>query len=160
MGDSHDPGSGCAEFDPGAVDGARYRNPTPTVDTIILLPGGEVVLVKRKEAPYGWALPGGYVEEGESLEAAAVRESREETGLHVTLEEQFHTYSDPRRDPRRHNITTVFIGRARGAPVGGDDAELARAFGWNELPGHLAFDHAEILADVQRYLTTGARRKI
>jgi 8-oxo-dGTP diphosphatase len=129
------------------------------VDVVILLPGGGVVLVERRHEPTGWALPGGFVDAGETLEAAAVREAKEETGLDVVLSEQFHAYSDPRRDPRRHTISTVFIGAADGAPAGGDDAAQARAFAWDALPP-LVFDHAEILADVRRYLLTGARRRL
>jgi 8-oxo-dGTP diphosphatase len=139
---------------------ARHRNPTPTVDVVILLRGDRVVLVERRNEPHGWALPGGFVDEGETLEAAAVREAREETGLAVELVEQFHSYSDPRRDARLHTITTVFLGRAEGEPRGGDDAASAAAFPWARLPGPIAFDHAEILADVRRYLLTGARRRL
>jgi 8-oxo-dGTP diphosphatase len=138
---------------------AEYRNPAPTVDVVILLPEDRIVLIERKNPPPGWALPGGFVDEWEPLEVAAVREAREETGLEVELVEQFHTYSDPRRDPRRHTLSTVFIGRADGEPQGGDDAAQARAFSWSSLPGPLAFDHGEILADVRRYLLTGARRR-
>lgn len=138
---------------------APSRGPAPTVDLVIRLPGDRVVLVERRNPPPGWALPGGFVDEGETLEAAAVREAREETGLEVELEEQFHTYSDPRRDPRRHTMSTVFLGRAGGEPVGGDDAARAVAFPWTALPAPIAFDHAEILADVRRYLLTGARRR-
>lgn len=138
----------------------EQRNPSPTVDVVILLPGDRVVLVERAHEPRGWALPGGFVDVGETLEAAAVREAREETGLEVDLVEQFHCYSDPRRDPRRHTVTTVFLGRAAGDPVGGDDAASASAFGWTALPSPLAFDHAEILSDVRRYLLTGARRRL
>ncbi|GEJ59430.1 NUDIX domain-containing protein [Anaeromyxobacter diazotrophicus] len=137
-----------------------HRNPKPTVDVVILLPDGRVVLVERRNPPAGWALPGGFVDEGEALAAAAVREAREETGLEVTLVEQLHTYSDPRRDPRHHTISTVFLGRAAGAPKGGDDALRAEAFAWSALPAPLAFDHAEILADARRYLLTGARRRL
>jgi len=136
------------------------RQPRPTVDTVILLPGERVVLVWRKNEPHGWALPGGFVDEGEPLEAAAAREAREETGLAVVLEEQFHAYSDPGRDRRFHTISTVFIARASGEPTGGDDAALARAFPWGELPSPICFDHAEILGDVRRYLLTGARRRL
>jgi len=136
-----------------------HQNPAPTVDVVILLPGDRVVLVRRRNPPHGWALPGGFVDEGEPLAAAAAREAREETGLAVELAEQFHAYSDPRRDPRRHTISTVFLGRAAGEPRGGDDAAEARAFSWTALPD-LVFDHAEILADVRRYLLTGARRRI
>jgi len=139
---------------------AGPRNPAPTVDVAILLPGDRVVLVERRFEPLGWALPGGFVDEGETLEAAAVREAREETGLEVLLLEQFHAYSDPRRDRRRHTITTVFLARAAGEPVGGDDAARAVAFPWQALPAPLAFDHGAILADVRRYLLTGARRRL
>ena len=136
------------------------RNPAPTVDAVILLPGDRVVLVRRRNPPHGWALPGGFVDEGERLDRAAVREALEETGLAVTLQEQFHTYSDPRRDPRRHTLSTVFLARAEGEPAGGDDAAEARAFPWDALPSPIVFDHAEILADVRRYLLTGARRAL
>lgn len=132
------------------------RNPVPTVDCVILLPDERIVLVERKNPPHGWALPGGFVDAGESPSQAAVREAREETGLEVRLEEQFFTYGDPDRDPRMHTISTVFIARAEGDPVGGDDARQARAFDWDELPP-LAFDHGRILEDVRRYLSTGVR---
>jgi 8-oxo-dGTP diphosphatase len=139
---------------------AEHRSPTPTVDVVILLRGDRVVLVERANEPHGWALPGGFVDEGETLEAAALREAREETGLEVELVEQFRSYSDPRRDPRRHTVTTVFLGRAAGEPQGGDDAASAAAFSWTALPSPIAFDHAEILSDVRRYLLTGARRRL
>jgi 8-oxo-dGTP diphosphatase len=138
----------------------EFKNPGCTVDVVIQLPGDRVVLVERRHPPLGWALPGGFVDEGETLEAAAVREAREETGLEVELTEQFHAYSDPRRDPRRHTISTVFIGRAGGEPRGGDDAAQARAYAWSALPHGVVFDHDQILADVRRYLLTGARRKL
>jgi 8-oxo-dGTP diphosphatase len=138
---------------------AAHRNPAPTVDAVILLPGDRVVLVRRANPPHGWALPGGFVDEGETLEAAAAREAAEETGLAVALLEQFHTYSDPARDPRRHTISTVFLASASGEPRGGDDAAEAVAFPWNALPSPIVFDHREILADVRRYLLTGARRR-
>ena len=138
---------------------SRYRNPLPTVDVVILC-GGGVVLVERRNPPPGWALPGGFVEEGESLEQAAVREALEETGLRVRLREQFFTYSDPRRDPRRHTITTVYLGAADGTPRGGDDALAARVWDWADLPSPLCFDHGRILADVRRYLDTGERPRL
>lgn len=133
--------------------------PSPTVDVVIALPGDRVVLVRRKHPPPGWALPGGFVDVGETLEAAAVREAKEETGLDVTLVDLLYVYSDPRRDPRRHTVSTVFLGRAEGEPVGADDAEEARAFPWTALPAPIAFDHPEILRDARRLLLTGARRK-
>jgi len=117
------------------------------------------VLVRRKNPPPGWALPGGFVDTGESLEAAAVREAKEETGLSVRLEELLYVYSDPRRDPRRHTVSAVYLGRADGDPAGGDDAAEARAFPWTALPAPLAFDHADILSDARRFLLTGTRRK-
>ncbi|MEI6224330.1 MAG: NUDIX hydrolase [Deltaproteobacteria bacterium] len=138
---------------------AAHRNPAPTVDAVILLPGDRVVLVRRANPPHGWALPGGFVDEGETLEAAAAREAEEETGLSVALLEQFHTYSDPARDARRHTISTVFLASASGEPRGGDDAAEAVAFPWDALPSPIVFDHREILGDVRRYLLTGARRR-
>lgn len=136
---------------------AEHRNPAPTVDVVILLPGDRVVLVERRNPPPGWAIPGGFVDVGETVEAAAVREAKEETGLDVRLEALLHVYSDPRRDPRKHTLSTVFVGRADGEPIGGDDAARAVAFRWDALPTPLAFDHAEILADARRFLLTGAR---
>ncbi len=122
-----------------------YRNPVPTVD-IIIETGGGIVLIRRKNPPHGWALPGGFVNYGESFEAAAVREAREETGLDVRLVRQFHTYSDPDRDPRQHTASTVFIATAEGTPVAADDAAQARIFTRDNLPP-LVFDHARIVAD-------------
>ncbi|MBI5016669.1 MAG: NUDIX hydrolase [Deltaproteobacteria bacterium] len=133
-----------------------WRNPLPTVD-VAIVDGDQVVLVRRRNPPEGWALPGGFVEEGEALEAAAVREAREETGLAVKLREQFFTYSDPARDPRRHTITTVFLAEAEGVPRGGDDAAEARCWPLDSLPRPLCFDHARILADLVRYLRGGPR---
>jgi 8-oxo-dGTP diphosphatase len=137
----------------------EHRSPSPTVDVVIALPGDRVVLVRRKNPPPGWALPGGFVEEGETLEAAAAREAKEETGLDVTLTDLLYVYSDPRRDPRRHTLSAVYMGRAAGEPEGADDAAEARGFAWSALPGPIAFDHAEILADARRFLLTGARRR-
>ena len=137
----------------------EHRGPSPTVDVVIALPGDRVVLVRRKNPPPGWALPGGFVDEGETLEAAAVREAKEETGLDVTLTELLYAYSDPRRDPRRHTVSAVFLGRASAEPVGGDDAAEASGFAWTALPAPVAFDHAEILRDARRFLLTGARRR-
>ena len=125
----------------------RYRNPVPTVDIIIEMREGGVILIERGNEPYGWALPGGFVDYGESLEAAAVREAKEETSLDVDLIEQFHTYSNPARDPRQHTISTVFVARAGGVPRAASDAQNIGVFTGQSLPEPLAFDHAGILKD-------------
>ncbi len=127
-----------------------YRNPVPTVDIIIELERGKIVLIQRKNPPYGWALPGGFVDYGESLEEAAEREAYEETSLRVKLLRQFHTYSQPDRDPRRHTITTVFIARAEGVPQAADDATHIGVFDLQDLPSPMAFDHRLILEDYQK----------
>ena len=138
---------------------ATYRNPVPTVDILIELPQapGALVFIRRKHAPVGYALPGGFVDEGETLAAAAVREAKEETGLEVTVTELFHCYSDPRRDPRKHTVSTVFIATAVGQPSAADDAELCLVCRPDELPAALVFDHALIVADYQHYRATGQR---
>jgi ADP-ribose pyrophosphatase YjhB (NUDIX family) len=125
----------------------KYRNPFPTVDIIIELDKHGIVLIKRKNPPFGWALPGGFVDYGESLESAALREAREETGLDVELLYQLGAYSDPERDPRHHTISVVFVARATGEPKAADDAEDVGVFDPNSLPEQLAFDHAKILQD-------------
>lgn len=127
------------------------RNPVPTVDIIIEI-GDKIVLIERKYPPPGWALPGGFVDYGESFEQAAVREAMEETGIAVTDLLQFRTYSDPGRDARMHTASTVFIGRGEGEPEAADDAANAALFSREDLP-ELAFDHAKILAD---YFSTRA----
>ncbi len=127
-----------------------YRNPIPTVDIIIEMDDRRIVLIKRKNPPYGWAIPGGFVDYGESLEDAAVREAREETGLDVTLISQMHTYSKPDRDPRQHTISTVFTARASGTPKALDDALEIGLFDEDHLPSPLAFDHRFILGDYFR----------
>jgi 8-oxo-dGTP diphosphatase len=125
----------------------RHRNPVPTVDIIIEVRDRGLVLIQRANPPYGWALPGGFVDYGESLEDAARREAREETGLEVALLGQLHTYSDPHRDPRQHTISTVFVAWAEGTPQAADDALSLENFSPDALPQPLAFDHAQILAD-------------
>ncbi|MBM4329844.1 MAG: NUDIX hydrolase [Deltaproteobacteria bacterium] len=129
----------------------RYVNPVPTVDIIIEVESETeekgIVLILRKNTPVAWALPGGFVDYGETLEEAAVREAKEETGLEVEDISQFHTYSDPKRDPRQHTISTVFTVRAQGRPRPGDDAECTSVFTEKNLPLPLAFDHEKILRD-------------
>jgi 8-oxo-dGTP diphosphatase len=127
-----------------------YRNPVPTVDAIIQMAEG-VILVERRNPPAGWALPGGFVNYGETLEDAVVREVREETGLHLEDIRQFHTYSDPARDPREHTVTTVFTGRGRGRPRAGDDAGRIRVASPDNPGVPLAFDHDRILRDYVRW---------
>lgn len=111
--------------------------------------GGQqgIVLIKRKNPPYGWALPGGFVDYGETLELAAKREAKEETSLDIQIVRQMFTYSDPKRDPRFHTITTVYIARAKGIPVAKDDAAEVGVFSRDEIDFPLAFDHAKILED-------------
>jgi ADP-ribose pyrophosphatase YjhB (NUDIX family) len=135
------------------------KKPYPTVDIIIETtredgrPG--IVLIERKNPPYGWALPGGFVDYGESLEEAAVREAREETSLDIEIVEQLHTYSDPRRDPRFHTITTVYIARAEGRPRAADDAKTIGVFTFEDRPKPLAFDHEKILEDYLKKKRSG-----
>lgn len=123
------------------------RNPLLTVDVVVELEGGGIVLVRRRNPPAGWALPGGFVDCGETVEAAAVREAHEETGLRISLVRQFHTYSEPGRDPRGHTVSVVFVATALGEPRGGDDASEARSFDPNALPADMAFDHRRIIQD-------------
>lgn len=122
------------------------RNPFCTVDVIIEIEGG-IILIKRKNPPSGWAIPGGFVDYGESLEDAVRREAKEETGLEVKLIRQFHTYSDPKRDPRHHTISTIYIATASGEPKAGDDAKEVGIFNKDSLPKEIAFDHRQILED-------------
>ena len=129
----------------------KYKCPIPTVDIIIEIKrknGQEgIILIKRKNPPHGWALPGGFVDCGESLEEAAVREAKEETSLDIKLKSQFHTYSDPKRDPRKHTISTVYVAAAQGRPKAQDDAQDIGIFTEEEINFPLAFDHQKILAD-------------
>jgi 8-oxo-dGTP diphosphatase len=135
------------------------KNPLPTIDIIIEIDAG-IVLIERKNPPHGWALPGGFVDYGESLEQAALREAKEETSLDVKLVEQFHSYSDPRRDPRHHTISTVFIATAKGTPRAEDDAKAVAIFREGDLPAQIVFDHRQILIDYFRYKKTGRRPEI
>lgn len=146
-----------------------YRNPFPTVDIIIeMVPEAMedvrsytglvyskreqrvingIVLIKRKNPPFGWALPGGFVDYGESLETAAIREAKEETSLNVKLLYQLGAYSEPNRDPRCHTITVVFVARAKGVPKAADDAVEIGIYDFHTLPETLAFDHGKIIQD-------------
>jgi ADP-ribose pyrophosphatase YjhB (NUDIX family) len=126
-----------------------HRNPALTADLIIRDGEGRVVLIERKFPPPGWALPGGFVDYGETLEQAAVREALEETSLEVRLERQFHTYSAPDRDPRGHTVTTVFLATVAGGTLrAADDAARAAFFTREAVEAMpLAFDHRQILDD-------------
>ena len=136
------------------------KTPVVAVDVIIELldrPGRPIVLIERKHEPLGWALPGGFIDIGESAEAAAVREAAEETNLEVTLQSLLGVYSDPNRDPRGHSVSAVYIGTAAGAPVAMDDAAAVRVFDLDKLPSQLAFDHFEVLEDYRRFRKSGER---
>lgn len=135
----------------------KPRNPLLTVDIIVELEERGVVLIERKNPPRGWALPGGFVDYGESLERAAVREAKEETSLDVKLAEQFYTYSDPSRDARHHTVSTIYIATATGTPRGADDARRAIIVQEGNLPAPLVFDHPRILKDYFLYKKTGKR---
>ena len=124
-----------------------YKTPLTAVDIIIENDSKGIILIKRKNPPFGWAIPGGFVEYGESLEEASVREAKEETNLEVRLIKQFHTYSDPNRDKRFHCISTVYIAKAKGTPEAKDDAAEIGIFNESNLPQDLAFDHRIILGD-------------
>lgn len=136
---------------------SRPVTPLLTVDIIIEMvdrPGRPVVLIERRNPPPGWALPGGFVDVGETLEQAAVREAREETSLEVRLKTLLGNYSDPARDARGHTVSAVYVAEARGEPCAADDAAQLALFDPGEAP-ELAFDHACILADYRRYRQTG-----
>jgi ADP-ribose pyrophosphatase YjhB (NUDIX family) len=122
------------------------KSPKLTVDIIINIEG-KIVLIKRKNPPYGWALPGGFVDYEETVENAAIREAKEETGLDLKNLKQFHVYSEPSRDPRGHNISVVFTAEGIGEPKAADDAKELELFDQNNLPKEIAFDHKKILFD-------------
>jgi len=137
-----------------------YRNPVPTVDIIIELRDRAhrpIVLIDRKNPPLGWALPGGFVDYGESVETAAQREAYEETSLNIELIEQFQVYSDPQRDSRQHTLSIVFIATAIGVPQAADDAKNLSMFSLWELPDKFCFDHHQILTDYRYYRDYGLR---
>ncbi|RMF22134.1 MAG: NUDIX hydrolase [Cyanobacteria bacterium J083] len=137
-----------------------YRNPTPTVDIIVELldrPQRPIVLIERSNIPYGWAIPGGFIDYGETVETAAIREAKEEINLDIQLIEQFQVYSDPKRDQRQHTISIVFLATATGQPQAADDAKNLQIFNLWEIPANLCFDHARILQDYQKYRYYGIR---
>ncbi len=138
---------------------APPTTPYLAADVIIRYRGG-IVLIERKNEPSGWAIPGGFVEIGESVEEAAVREAMEETSLTVTLSEQFHIYSKPGRDPRFQTASVVFIGTGTGDLKGRDDARRAEVFPPEQLPDQMAFDHRKIIKDYIRYVATGVRPRL
>ncbi|MGH8011375.1 MAG: NUDIX domain-containing protein [Candidatus Binataceae bacterium] len=133
----------------------RPECPPIAADVIIEI-GDRIVLIERKNFPHGWAIPGGFVDYGETVEHAAVREALEETSLEVEIRTMLGVYSRPDRDPRGQTVTVVYVARASGVPRGCDDAKSAALFSPREPPQPLAFDHAEILADYRRLLETGA----
>ena len=141
----------------------KHRNPAPTVDIIIELidrPGRPIVLIERKNEPMGWAIPGGFVDYGESIETAAVREAEEEVSLKVKLIEQFYVYSAPDRDPRQHTLSIVFIATAKGKPVAADDAKNLGIFNQYDLPQNLCFDHDRVLQDYWNYRNYALKPRI
>jgi 8-oxo-dGTP diphosphatase len=132
--------------------------PLLAADTIIELidyPGRPIVLIERANPPYGWAIPGGFVDVGERIESAAVREAQEEVGLDVKMMALLGIYSDPGRDTRGHTVTAVYVVEASGTPVAADDAKNCQIFSLDQLPESLAFDHAQVLADYKIFRETG-----
>jgi len=128
----------------------QLRNPLPTVDVILRNKSGQIALIHRKNPPLGWALPGGFVDAGESCETAAVREAKEELSVDVRLLKQFGVYSDPSRDSRMHTISVVFIAEQMNSETikGADDARIARWFNVDSMPwDDLCFDHQQIIKD-------------
>ena len=119
------------------------------------LPGRPIVLIERANPPFGWAIPGGFVDVGEIIEQAAVREAREEVSLEVQLIALLGIYSDPARDTRGHTVTAVYVAEAKGMPVAADDAKNCRVFNLDELPEPLAFDHAQVLSDYKKFRQSG-----
>jgi 8-oxo-dGTP diphosphatase len=134
----------------------EYKNPIPTVD-IIIYKKNTIILIKRNNDPIGWALPGGFIDEGERVDQAAIREAKEETNLSVELIDLLSVYSDPKRDPRKHTMSVVFTAEAVGDPVAGDDAVLANYFQLDDLPGPIVFDHQQIIDDFIHFRQTGKR---
>lgn len=142
---------------------ARPQTPQVAADTIIELidrPDRPIVLIERRYPPLGWAVPGGFVDIGETVEDAAVREAREETGLVITLQCLLGLYSDPARDPRGHTVTAAYIATATGTPTAADDAKHLGVFTLDQLPSPLAFDHDQMLRDYRNYRELGIVRAV
>ena len=138
----------------------NYRPETPLLaaDAIIELmdqPGRPIVLIERKNPPYGWAIPGGFVDVGERLETAAIREAKEEVCLDITFKALLEMYSDPKRDDRGHTVTAVYVAEAKGIPQAADDAKNLAVFELDNLPQDLAFDHSQVLDDYRKFRETG-----
>ncbi len=136
----------------------KPRTPLLAVDAIIELldqPGRPIVLIERKNPPYGWAIPGGFMDVGERLETAAIREAKEEVCLDVTLTALLGMYSDPKRDDRGHTVTAVYVAEAKGQPQAADDAKNLAVFNLDNLPDELAFDHKQVLEDYRQFRETG-----
>lgn len=138
----------------------NYRPVTPQIaaDTIIELtdqPGRPIILIERKNPPYGWAIPGGFVDVGERLEVAAIREAKEEVCLDVSLKALLGMYSDPKRDNRGHTVTAVYVAEASGEPRAADDAKNVAVYTLDNLPEQLAFDHAQVLNDYKNFRKSG-----
>ena len=143
----------------------NYRPITPLLaaDAIIELtdkPHRPIVLIERKNPPYGWAIPGGFMDVGERLEVAAIREAKEEVCLDVNLKTLLGMYSDPKRDDRGHTVTAVYVAEATGEPKAADDAKTVGIFEIGNLPAKLAFDHAQVLEDYRKFRETGEVTKL
>jgi 8-oxo-dGTP diphosphatase len=140
-----------------------YRNPIPTVDIIIELidrPHRPIILIERKYEPLGWAIPGGFMDYGETAETAAIREAKEEISLEVELIQQFHVYSDPGRDARKHTLSITYLATAIGEPQAADDAKTLGIFTLDQIPQPLCFDHDRIIQDYRRYRYYGLQPRL